>query len=199
MSNLHLDFSVLCYFDPRDFWFFVILTYLWTFPSFVNSALEFSSYITSTFDLFSVPKPKAQVHYCDHALTGVRRYIFTFSTSLKSLDGICRNLTGNKISTSSTKIYVFFFFFFFWLIGKRRWLPCFLLAETFSNSFLKPLNGIWRNLTGSKNLMSSTKFVFLSRSEKQDGRPASDWLTYFRLILWNSWREFDETWQETSS
>ena len=44
-------------------------------------------------------------------------------------------------------------------------------AETFSNSPLKPLKGIQRNLTGSKISMSSTKFVFSGRSEKQYGRP----------------------------
>ena len=42
----------------------------------------------------------------------------TFSTSpLQLLNGIQRNLTGSKISTSSTK------FVFFGLIGKRRWPP----------------------------------------------------------------------------
>ena len=42
----------------------------------------------------------------------------TFSTSpLKRLNEIQRNLTGNKISTSSTK------FVFFGLIGKTRWPP----------------------------------------------------------------------------
>ena len=39
----------------------------------------------------------------------------TFSTSLKLLNGIQRNLTGSKISTSSTK------FVFFGSIGKTRW------------------------------------------------------------------------------
>ena len=34
------------------------------------------------------------------------------------------------------------------------------LAETFSTSPLKPLNGIQRHLTGSKTTTSSTKFVF---------------------------------------
>ena len=42
---------------------------------------------------------------------------------------------------------------------------------TFSTSPLKPLNGIQRNLTGSKISTPSTKFVFSGRSEKQDGRP----------------------------
>ena len=49
--------------------------------------------------------------------------------------------------------------------------PGLWLAEAFSISPLKPLNGIQRNMTGSKILMSSTKFYFAGRSEKQDGSP----------------------------
>ena len=49
--------------------------------------------------------------------------------------------------------------------------PLLWLAETFSTFPLKPLNGIQRNLSGSKISTSSTKFVFRGRSEKQDGRP----------------------------
>ena len=37
---------------------------------------------------------------------------------------------------------------------------------------------------------------FLGSIGKQDGHPASDWLKHFRLLLWNSWAEFNETWQE---
>ena len=63
----------------------------------------------------------------------------------------------------------------------------------------KPLNGIQRNLTGSKISTPSTKFVFSGQLEKQDGRLASDWLRHFRLLLWNRWMEFNETWQEARS
>ena len=31
------------------------------------------------------------------------------------------------------------------------------------------------------------------RSENQDDRPASDWLRYFRLLLWSRWTEFKKT------
>ena len=43
---------------------------------------------------------------------------------------------------------------------KQDGRPGLWLAETFSTSPQKPLNGIQRNLTGSKNSMSSTMFVF---------------------------------------
>ena len=45
------------------------------------------------------------------------------------------------------------------------------LAETFSTSPLKPLNGIERNLTGSKISTSSTKFVFFGLIGKIRCRP----------------------------
>ena len=46
-------------------------------------------------------------------------------------------------------------------LAKQDGRPGLWLAETFSTSFLKPLNGIQRNLTGSKISTPSTKFVFL--------------------------------------
>ena len=54
---------------------------------------------------------------------------------------------------------------------KQDGRPGLWLAETFSTSPLKPLNGIQRNLTGSKISMSSTKFVFFGPIEKKDGYP----------------------------
>ena len=133
---------------------------------------------------------------------------------MKPLNRIQRNLTGSKISTSSTK------FVFFGPIGKTRWPPWPLigwdifdfssetaewnstklkrkqdlnvlyqvcvfradrkkqdgrpglwLAETFSTSHLKPLNGIQRNLTGSKISTSSSEFVFFGPISKQKCPP----------------------------
>ena len=54
---------------------------------------------------------------------------------------------------------------------KQDGRPCLWLAETFSTSFLKPLNGIWWNLTGSKISTSSTKFVFFGPIGKTRWRP----------------------------
>ena len=264
-----------------------------------------------------------------------------FSTSpLKPLNGIQRNLTGSKISTSSTK-FVFFGpigktrwppwpligwdifdfspesaernsmkligskistsstkFVFFGQIGKTRWPPwpligwdifdfssetaernskkldrkqglnvlyqvpmCFSgrsekqddrpglwLAETFSTYPLKPLNGIQRNLIGSKisNVLlqvcvfradrknrwphwqligwdifdlsseiterNSTKLdrnqdlnflyqvcVFRADWKNKMAALASDWLRHFRLLLWNRWTEFNESYMKARS
>ena len=77
----------------------------------------------------------------------------TFSTSLKLQNGIQQNLTGNKISKSSTK--------FFWgRSEKQDGRPGIWWAEAFSTSLLKRLNRIQWNLTGSEFSTSSTKFVF---------------------------------------
>ena len=167
----------------------------------------------------------------------------TFSTSpLKPLNGIQRNLTGSKISTSSTK------FVFFGPIGKTRWLPWPLIGWNIFDFSSETAERIERNLTGSKISTSSTKFVFFGpigktrwppwpligwdifnfssetaerNSTKLDMKQdlnvlyqvcvfradrknkmaalASDWLKHFRLLLWNRWTEFNDTWQEARS
>ena len=73
--------------------------------------------------------------------------------------------------------------------------PGLWLAETFSTSLKKPLNGIQQNLTESKLSMPSTTFVFSGKSGKNKmAALASDWLRHFRLLLWNRWKELEETW-----
>ena len=54
---------------------------------------------------------------------------------------------------------------------KQDGCPVLWLAETFSTSPLKPLNGIQRNLTGSKISTSSTKFKFCRPISKQKCQP----------------------------
>ena len=83
---------------------------------------------------------------------------------------------------------------------KQDGRPGLWLAETISTSSLKPLNRIQRNLTGSKISTPSTKFVFFWADRKNKmAALASDWLRHFRLLLWNRWTEFNETWQEARS
>ena len=54
---------------------------------------------------------------------------------------------------------------------KQDGRPGLWLAETFSTSPLKPLNGVQRNLIGSKISTSSTKFVFFGPIGKQKCSP----------------------------
>ena len=101
-------------------------------------------------------------------------------------------------------VCVFFVLFFFLEggVGKTRWSPGLWLAEIFTTSPLKPLNGIQRNLTGSKISTSSTKFVCFGadRNNKMAALGlAPDWLRHFWLLFWNHWTKFNETWQEAKS
>ena len=167
----------------------------------------------------------------------------TFSTSpLKPLNEILRNLTGSKISTSSTK------FVFFGPIGKTRWPPWPLIgwdifdfsSETADRNSTKldrkqDLNVLYQVCVfraDRKNKMAalasdwlsifyfssetvewnSTKldrkqdlnvlyqvYVFRADRKNKMATLASDWLRHFRLLLWNRWTEFNETWQEERS
>ena len=56
-------------------------------------------------------------------------------------------------------------------LEKQDGRPGLWLAETFLTSPLKPLNGIQRNLTGSKISTSFTKFVFFGPNNKQKCSP----------------------------
>ena len=244
--------------------------------------------------VFSAPEPKAQVHYCDHALSVVRPsvcpsltfHIFDFSSEtteqnsmklerkqdLNVLYQVCvfRADRKNKMAAlaSDWLRHLQLLLWNRWTEFNETWqearsqrplpslcflgrskkqdgCPCLWLVETFSTSPLKPLNGIQWNLTGSKISTSSTKFVFFGPNGKTRWPPwpligwvifyfssetaernstkldrkqdlnilyqvcvfradqknkmaalASDWLRHFRLFLWNSWTEFNETWQE---
>ena len=65
------------------------------------------------------------------------------------------------------------------------------LAETFSTFPLKPLNGVQRNLTGSKISMSSTKFVFFGPIGKTRWPP-------WPLIGWDIFDFSSETPEQNS-
>ena len=110
----------------------------------------------------------------------------TFSTSpLKPLNRILRNLTGSKISTSSTK------FVFFGPIGKTRWPPWPLICWDifdFSSETAK-----WNSMKLDKKQDINVLYqVYLFRADRKNKMAdlASDWLRHFLLLLWNRWTEF---------
>ena len=160
--------------------------------------------------IFSAPEPKAQVHYCDHVLSVVRRpsvrrpsvvrlsvvrpssvcpsltfHIFDFSSETAE-----RNLT--KLDRKQDLNFLYQVCVFRVDRKKQDGRPGLWLAETFSTSFLKPPNGIHRNLTGSKISMSSTKFVFFESIGKTRWPP-------WPLIGWDIFDFSSETAERNSS
>ena len=140
---------------------------------------------------FSAPEPKAQGHYCDHALSVVRR------PSVVNFPHFRLLLWNHWMEFNET-----------WQEARsQRPLPSFCssgrsekqdgrpglwLAETFSTSPLKPLNGIQRNLTGSKISMSSTKCVFFRPIGKTRWPP-------WPLIGWDIFDFSSETAEQNST
>ena len=74
--------------------------------------------------------------------------------------------------------------------------PGLWLTETLSTSPLRPLNGIQGNLTGSNLNVIYQNCVFRADRKNKMAASASDWLRHFQLLVWNRWKEFNETWQE---
>ena len=119
----------------------------------------------------------------------------TFSTSpLKPLNRIHQNLTGSKISTPSTK------FVFFGLIGKTRWSPWPLIGWDIFDFSSETTVGNSKKLDRKQDLNALYQVcVFRPDQKNKMAALASDWLRHFRLLLWNHWTEFNETWQEARS
>ena len=117
----------------------------------------------------------------------------TFSTSpLNPLNRIQWNLTGSKISTSSTK------FVFYGLIGKTRWLSWPLIGwDIFDfSSETAEWNSTKLDRKQDLNVLYQV-CVFRVNLKNKMAALATDWLRHFRLLLWNRWTEFNETWQES--
>ena len=119
----------------------------------------------------------------------------TFLTSpLKPLNRIQRNLTGSKISTPSTK------FVFFGPIEKTRWPPQPLIGWDIFDFSVETAERNSTNLDRKQDLNALYQVcVFRADRKNKMATLASDWLRHFRLLLWNRWMEFNETWQEARS
>ena len=115
--------------------------------------------------------------------------IFDFSSETAERNST--NLTGSKISTSSTK------FVFFGPIRKTRWPPWPLIGWDIFDFFSETAE------QNSTKLDRKQDFNFLYRvcafranQKNKMAALASDWLTHFGLLLWNRWVQFNKTWQE---
>ena len=119
----------------------------------------------------------------------------TFWTSpLKPLNGIQQNLIGSKISKASTK------FVFFGPIGKTRWPPWPLIGWDIFDFSVETAERNSTKLNRNQDLNALYQVcVFRADRKNKMAALASDWLRQFRLLLWNRWTEFNETWQEARS
>ena len=149
--------------------------------------------------IFSAPEPKAQVHYCDHALSVVRRpSVVNFSHFRLLLWNHWTefNKTWQEARTQKPLPSLCFF----GSIGKNKmaalasdWLRHFRLLLW---NRWREFNETWQEARSQRTLPS---VCFSGRSEKQDGRPGLWLAEIFRLLLWKCWTEFNETWQEARS
>ena len=110
------------------------------------------------------------------------------------MNRIQRHLTESKISTSSTK------FVFFGPIGKTRWPPWPLIGgDIFDfSSETDEQNSMKLDRKQDLNVLYQV-CVFRADRKNKMAALASDWLRQFRLLFWNRWTEFNETWQEARS
>ena len=140
--------------------------------------------------LFSAPEPKAQVHYCDHALSVVRPSVVNFAHFRLLLWNRWTefNETWQEARSQSPLPSLCFSD----QLEKQDGRPGLWLAETFSTSPLKLPNRIQRNLTGSKISMSSIIFVFFGPIRKTRWPP-------WPLIGWDIFDFSSETaeWNST--
>ena len=89
---------------------------------------------------------------------------------------------------------------FFGPIGKTRWPPWPLIGWDIFDFSSETAE---RNLTklDRKQDLNILYQVCVFRADRKNKMAAlaSDWLRHFRLLLWNRWPEFNETWQEARS
>ena len=89
---------------------------------------------------------------------------------------------------------------FFGPIGKKRWPPWPLIGWDIFDFSSETAE---RNSTklDSKQDFNVLYQVCVFRADRKNKMAvlAFDWLRHFRLLLWNRWMEFNETWQEARS
>ena len=89
---------------------------------------------------------------------------------------------------------------FFGPIGKTRWPPWPLIGWDIFDFSSETTERNSPKLDRKQDLNALYQVcVFRADRKNKMAALASDWLRHFRLILWNRWTEFKETWQEARS
>ena len=89
---------------------------------------------------------------------------------------------------------------FFGSIGKTRWPPWPLIGWDIFDFSSETAEQNSTKLDSKQDLNVLYQVcVFRADRKNKMAALASDWLRHFRLLLWNHWTEFKETWQEARS
>ena len=151
--------------------------------------------------IFSAPEPKAQVHYCDHALSVVRPSVRPSSLTFHIFDFSSETAKRNSTKLDRKQdLNVLYQVCVFRADRKNKmaalasdWLRHFRLLH-------------WNRLQNSTKLDRKQDVnilykvcVFRADRKNKMAALASDWLRHFWLLLWNRWTEFNETLQEERS
>ena len=89
---------------------------------------------------------------------------------------------------------------FFEPIGKTRWPPWPLIGWDIFDFSSETVEQSSTKLDRKQDLNALYQVcVFKADWKNKMAALASDWLRHFWLLLWNSWTEFNETWQEARS
>ena len=89
---------------------------------------------------------------------------------------------------------------FFEPIGKTRWPPWPLIGWDIFDFFSETAEQNSTKLDRKQDLNALYQVcVFRADRKNKMAALASDWLRHFRLLFWNRWTEFNETWQEARS
>ena len=154
------------------------------------------------YPILSAPEPKAQVHYCDHASSvhlSVRpSSVVNFSHFQLLLWN--RWTEFNKTWQEARSQRPLPSLCFFGPIGKTRWPPWPLFGRDIFDfsSDTAERNSTKHDRKQDLNVLYQV-CVFWADQKNKMAALASDWLRHFRLLLWNRWTEFNETWQEARS
>ena len=147
--------------------------------------------------LFSAPEPKAQVHYCDHALSvvrpsSVRLSVVNFSHFRLLLWN--RWTEFNQTLQEARSQPPLPSLCFSGPIGKTRWPPWPLIGWDIFDFSSETAERNSTKLDRMQDLNVLYKVcVFRADRKNKMAALASDWLRHFRLLLRNRWTEFNET------
>ena len=147
---------------------------------------------------FSAPEPKAQVHYCNQALSVVRlSVVVNFShfrlllwNRWREFDVTLQEARSQRPLPSLCLLGP---------IKKTRWPPWPQIAETFYDFSSETTERNSMKLDRKQDLNVLYQVFFRANWKNKMATLASDWLRYFRLLLWNRWTEFNKTWKEARS